>query len=88
MAHYEIEFEPSAFKSFNKLNTQAQRMLQPVIEALASDPRPAGCEKLEGMINAFRVRKGDYRIVYTVDDANDIVTVTRVRHRKDAYRRF
>ena len=55
------------------------------IAGLADDPRPAGCAKLEGM-EAYRVRQGDYRILYTVNDREVVVEVIRVGHRSDVYR--
>jgi mRNA interferase RelE/StbE len=55
-------------------------------ESLAIDPRPPGCRKLHGGDNAFRIRVGDYRVVYTVDDAVLIVAIERVRHRGEVYR--
>jgi mRNA interferase RelE/StbE len=56
------------------------------IAALAGDPRPRGCEKLSGSRDRFRIRQGDYRIVYAVDDAQATVTVVRIGHRRDVYR--
>lgn len=57
------------------------------LEGLATEPRPAGCAKLAGFSDAWRLRVGMYRVVYRIDDAAQIVTVTRVGHRKDVYRR-
>ena len=57
------------------------------IRGLAGDPRPPGCEKLAGMANAWRIRSGNYRVVYTVDDRAQVVTITRVGHRREVYRR-
>ena len=56
------------------------------IELLATNPRPAGCRKLEGAEDLWRIRIGDYRVIYSVDDARRIVDVSAVRHRSDAYR--
>lgn len=56
------------------------------IGALAEEPRPAGCEKLVGHGDRYRVREGRYRIVYTVEDAQLVVWVVRVGHLKDVYR--
>lgn len=56
------------------------------IEALASDPRPPGAVKLAGR-DDFRIRVGDYRIVYAVEDAEQIVLVARIAHRREVYRR-
>jgi mRNA interferase RelE/StbE len=53
---------------------------------LAIDPRPPGCRKLEGGEDAYRIRFGDYRIVYTIDDGVKIVSITYVRHRREVYR--
>lgn len=54
--------------------------------SLAEDPRPHGCVKMVDTRNGYRIRFGNYRIVYTVDDENRIVTITRVAHRKEVYR--
>jgi mRNA interferase RelE/StbE len=57
------------------------------MRALGDDtPRPAGCTKLAGTADGYRIRVGDYRIVYLIDDAAQIVTVTRVGHRREVYR--
>ncbi len=54
---------------------------------LEQTPRPHGCTKLEGSEDEYRVRAGDYRILYVIDDKAKLVTVARVRHRRDAYRK-
>ncbi len=56
-------------------------------ENLANNPRPSGCRKLQGSEDAFRIRVGDYRIIYTVNDAVLILAIERVRHRREVYRR-
>jgi mRNA interferase RelE/StbE len=56
------------------------------IKALAGDPRPNGCEKLAGASNAWRVRQGDYRILYTVDDETRVVDIFKIGHRREVYR--
>jgi mRNA interferase RelE/StbE len=56
------------------------------IRALAEDPRPTGSRKLTGSVNDWRIRVGDYRIVYEIADAIRIVRINRVRHRRDVYR--
>ena len=53
--------------------------------ALAENPRPHGCKKLQGRKDQWRIRVGDYRVVYTIDDAKLLVEVTRVRHRDEVY---
>jgi mRNA interferase RelE/StbE len=55
------------------------------LEKLASNPRPPGCKKLKGGDKEWRIRVGDYRVVYTIDDANSLVEVTRIRHRSEVY---
>jgi mRNA interferase RelE/StbE len=56
------------------------------IQSLANDPRPPGCRKLSGSKNDWRIRVGDYRILYEIADAVRVVRVNRVRHRREAYR--
>jgi len=56
-------------------------------DVLGSTPRPSGCKKLRGYEDQWRVRVGDWRVVYTVDDAAKLVNVTRVAHRREVYER-
>ncbi len=56
------------------------------IEELATEPRPTGCRKLQGRSGLWRLRVGDYRVVYSVDDSHRLVDVVAVRHRRDVYR--
>ncbi len=56
------------------------------IAALADDPRPSGCKKLKAESALWRIRVGDYRVVYTIDDAARVITITKVGHRRDVYR--
>lgn len=81
-----LRFHPDVYK-------QLQSMPRPVfvaalnaVIALTHDPRPAGVKKLVGSRRDWRVRIGDYRIVYEVDDATSTVTVMRVAHRRESYR--
>ncbi len=83
---YAIEFASHAARAFLKLPASTQRRLQPKIDALQSDPRPHGCEKLSGL-EAYRIRVGDHRIVYEVDDGLGIVTIAAIGHRRAVYRR-
>jgi mRNA interferase RelE/StbE len=55
------------------------------ILALAGDPRPAGCKKLSGYKDQWRIRIGDWRVVYTIDDTAKVVCVTRIAHRREVY---
>lgn len=83
---YTVKFDTAAFKQFAKLQRSEQIRLRPVIAALATDPRPSGCVKLSGG-DGWRIRVGDYRIVYVIEDAIRVVTVTRVAHRREVYTR-
>lgn len=56
------------------------------MQGLADNPRPLGVERIQGTQGGHRVRVGDYRILYTIDDAQQVVTIARVRHRRDVYR--
>jgi mRNA interferase RelE/StbE len=87
VAKYRVAFASSAEKELKKLPAQSIARLVPRLENLASDPRPSGCKKLAGGDGEWRIRVGDYRVVYTIDDAKLQVEVTRIRHRSEAYRR-
>jgi mRNA interferase RelE/StbE len=83
---YRIEFRPSARKAFNALPGEVKRRVDARILALADDPRPAGAKKLAGAAGLFRIRVGDYRVVYHIGDAVMIVTVVKIGHRREVYR--
>lgn len=85
---YEIEVSRKVMKTFVDFPREIQERLSPRIESLATDPRPRGCEKLEGFKNAFRIRVGDYRVIYEVDDEAEVVTISRIATRGRAYRSF
>ena len=85
MATYEVTFARSARKELERLNRPLGSRIFRRIELLRSNPRPAGCRKLEGAEDLWRIRIGDYRIIYSVDDSRRIVDVSAVRHRSDAY---
>lgn len=86
MPRYAVSFRRSAVKDMRRLDATVQRRVMREIESLADEPRPDGCRKLAGSEDAYRIRIGDYRVVYTVDDAVLIVAIERIRHRRDAYR--
>jgi mRNA interferase RelE/StbE len=83
---YTVAFSPSAAREFRKLAREIQHRLRPRIDALADDPRPAGAKKLKSREDLWRIRAGDYRIVYEVRNRNLLVLVVRVAHRRDVYR--
>jgi len=87
VARYRLFIKPSAVKEIEAVPTRRERRrVVNRIESLADDPRPPGCQKLSGA-DKYRVRQGSYRILYAIRDERLIVTVVRVAHRKDAYRR-
>ena len=85
MEAYIIKFKASATKEFQKLSSSVQQRLRTPINSLKTDPRPPGSIKLKGSDQLYRIRVGDYRVVYSIDDAVKIVLVTRVRHRREVY---
>lgn len=83
---YSISYVPSAAKVLRKLDKPTARRLLDAIGALPIDPRPAGCIQLKGGDGELRIRVGDYRIVYDVQDDELVVLVLRVGHRREVYR--
>lgn len=83
---YEIKFSPSAERKFRKLPKNIQRQLSPHIDQLAITPRPKKMEKLKSQADLYRIRVGNYRIVYTIYDAELVILVVTLGHRKDVYR--
>jgi mRNA interferase RelE/StbE len=83
--NYSVELKPSAKKELDRLSSTLTQRIFPRLRSLASDPRPPGCKKLKGSEHHWRIRVGDYRIVYTIDDRRRLVEVTRIRHRNDVY---
>ncbi len=87
MARYRVSIKRSAARELEAVaQKDDRRRLVARIEALSANPRPAGCEKLAGHADRYRVRQGDYRVVYAVDDAQRAVVVFKVGHRRDVYR--
>ncbi|MCB0863125.1 MAG: type II toxin-antitoxin system RelE/ParE family toxin [Solirubrobacterales bacterium] len=86
MSRYRIELRPAALRSLRKLDPQIRRRVQGAIALLADDPRPPNSKKLKGR-DAWRVRVGDYRVIYTVEDGVLLVVVVSLGHRRDIYDR-
>ncbi|TLY73896.1 MAG: type II toxin-antitoxin system RelE/ParE family toxin [Gammaproteobacteria bacterium] len=87
MAKYKLLLKASAAKEIQAIDSQAdRRRMVERIAALGKDPRPHGSEKLAGYNDRYRVRQGNFRIVYLVDDGRSEVTIFKVGHRKDVYR--
>ena len=85
MARYTLEIKPSAGKELDALSDALFARIDRKIMALAENPRPPGCKKLKGYRDQWHIRVDDYRVVYTIDDANLLVEVTRIRHRSEVY---
>lgn len=85
MADYTITFARSARKELERLEAAVVKQIFPEIEALAKRPRPKGCRKLRGSKNLWRIRVGDYRVIYAIHEDNKQVDVVVVRHRSEAY---
>lgn len=85
MANYSVLIRRSAAKEIDALPLKDRRRVVARINGLATNPRPAGCEKLSGE-EKYRIRQGDYRILYEIVDRDLIVTVVRVGNRRDVYR--
>jgi len=87
VASYRVLIKPSAAREIEAVDRkrERQRIVAKVL-ALAEEPRPAGCEKLAGESDRYRIRVGHYRIVYSIADDELVVLVVRVAHRKDVYR--
>lgn len=86
MNDYEVRYAPSALKELEKLPKKITARVRDAINDLALAPRPRGCKKLEGEEDTYRIRVGDYRVIYEVHDDLVIVLIIRIRHRKDAYK--
>lgn len=85
MISYRVALVSSAEKELHRLPKKAIARIVTRLEQLISAPRPPGCKKLKGGDHEWRVRVGDYRIVYVIDDSARTVDVTRIAHRRDVY---
>ncbi|MCM6763127.1 type II toxin-antitoxin system RelE/ParE family toxin [Rathayibacter sp. ZW T2_19] len=83
---FRIELEPSAVRQLRKLDPQDRRRVQAALELLADDPRPPASTMLVNSGGAWRVRVGDFRIVYEIEDDRLIVLVLALGHRREIYR--
>jgi len=86
MDMYRIEWKPSALKELTHIDRHAIPRIIQTVERLSKNPFPCGFRRLQGIEHTYRIRVGEYRIVYQVVKNRLIVTIVRVRHRKDAYR--
>ena len=85
MARYSLVFKTSVAKDLRQLPNNDVAAILHRIESLIEEPRPKGCEKLSGQ-EKYRIRQGVYRIVYEIAEAQVVVTVVKIGHRRDVYR--
>jgi mRNA interferase RelE/StbE len=85
VVRYSLEIKQSAQKELDALDDTMFARIDRKILTLANNPRPAGCKKLRGYKNQWRVRVGDWRVVYIIDDAPKVVSITRIAHRREVY---
>ena len=83
---YRIEFAPRAEREFHALSRDVQRRLAPRIDSLGRDPRPRGAKKMAGEDELYRLRVGDYRVLYQIRDRLLVVLVVTIGHRREVYR--
>ncbi|PMB20064.1 type II toxin-antitoxin system mRNA interferase toxin, RelE/StbE family [Fischerella thermalis CCMEE 5205] len=83
---YKVEISKRALKQLNKLSSEFQERIQAKIDDLASEPRPNGVKKLKNRENGYRIRVGDYRILYDIYDDILLITVVEIGHRSKVYK--
>lgn len=83
---YIVEFSTSAQREFKALERALQRRIATHIDQLAQDPFPPGCKKLKGEPDHYRIRVGDYRMIYRVERSRVTIVVVKIGHRRDVYR--
>ncbi|AVH69580.1 MAG: type II toxin-antitoxin system RelE/ParE family toxin [Nostoc sp.] len=83
---YKVEILRGALKQLKKIPSELQERIQIKIDDLATEPRPNGVKKLKGKENAYRIRVGDYRLIYDIFDDLLVVNVVEVGHRKNIYK--
>ena len=86
MPRFEIEITRTAEKQLQALARSDQKRLAAAMLRLAENPRPRGCRKLSGYDDAFRIRVGKFRIIYSIRDSKLIVLILKIGHRRDVYR--
>lgn len=83
---YAVEFLPSAARELSKLEPSVRLRIARAVDRLAEDPRPSGAAKLRGSDDVWRVRVGEHRVLYAIEDDRLVVLVIRVGHRRSVYR--
>ena len=83
---YEVWLERTAERNLGRLSNKEFQRVVSRIKALARNPRPPGCRKISGSANDWRIRIGDFRVIYEIDDKSKSIRVFFIKHRKEAYR--
>jgi len=83
--NYSVEVKPSARKELESLPDNVLARVLQKMNSLRTAPRPAGCKKLKGYRDQWRGRVGDWRVVYIIDDAAKLISITRIAHRREVY---
>ena len=83
---YEVVLSKTAEKNLSKLPSKIIALIIPELELLGENPRPKGCKKLKGFSDLLRVRVGNYRIIYSIEDKVLLVDIREIGHRKDIYK--
>ncbi len=86
MKAFTVQYKKSAEKDLESLPTGIVQRIHDAILELAKNPRPFGCRKLKGFDNKYRIRIGDYRVIYEIHENTVVVLIVQISHRKDAYR--
>ena len=87
MSNYSVEVKPPARKELEALPDNLLARVLQKMDSLRNAPRPAGCKKLKGYQDQWRVRVGSWRVVYIIDDAAKLISITRIAHRREVYER-
>ena len=85
MGKYSVEVKPAARKELEALSDPVLARVIRKLESLADVPRPAGCKKLKGYNDMWRIRIGDWRVVYLIDETVKLVSIMRIAHRREVY---
>ena len=85
MVKYSLQIKQSAQKELDALDDAVFARIDRKILALADNPRPTGCKKLKGYKDHWRIRVGDWRVLYILDDSANLISVTRIAHRREVY---
>ncbi len=83
---YEVFLERAAERDLKRISVRQFHRIISEIKSLSTEARPRGCRKISGSENDWRIRIGDYRVVYEIDDKEKVVRIMRVKHRRDVYR--